>query len=983
MESTSSPPSKVANLVERFEDNYESYQDDNYKEEQVRVEFLNPFFEALGWDVQNKIGRPEPFKEVVHEDRVRIGGKPHAPDYSFRVGGERKFFVEAKKPSINIGKNTNPAFQLRRYAWSAQLPLSILTDFEEFAIYDTRVEPDKEDTARKARLAYIEFDSFTEEWDRIQSLFSKQAVQSGSLDEYLEEDKKGEDEVDESFLKEIEHWRESLAQEIFSQNEEIGERELNISVQRIIDRVVFPRICEDRGIEPYGKLKDITDDKDPYSSLESDFLDAEKRYNSGLFYFREDEGEGGNVDDITIGLDISKDVINSILNNLYYPESPFEFSVIPADILGKVYEKFLSRVISEDEEDISVEEKPEVKKSGGVYYTPRYVVNYISKEVISPLVNGRSWKEVQDLNILDPACGSGSFLIGAYQFLLDWHLRYYVNDDPGKHSRGRPPRIQKGMSGDWKLTLTEKKRILKDNIYGVDVDQKATEVCKLSLLLKMLEDESGDSIDNQIEIFKTKILPDLSDNIKCGNSLIENDYFDGLSMSAFSEDELYNINAFDWDVEFSRIMGNGGFDAVIGNPPYDVLEKERGKASWPHDALHEYVDRKKKYSPANEYKLNLFRFFAVRFLQLARISGRIGAIMPLSLLGDVSCRGARKHLIGSTRDLEVDCFPQKDNPDRRIFKEAKLSTAVYLGTVDSDSEDDSMIVRVYPADSFEDEYAEAEVSLDDLEVLDPKNAPVPLGSGEAWSVCRKVHRLSEVSRMDDVDDLNVRWGEINQTTYKEYIRSKDQQNWLELLKGAEVGQYLHRDTMSQGEEEWLAEDEFHADGNERSISRKRRIATQRITGVDEKLRLVATIIEPPYYFSDSTNSISLSDGSDYSLEYVLALVNSKLYQMRFRITSTNNNVGTNEIKSLPFREIDFEDEGDSERHDKLERLVSDLMDLSAKEASSSGQKSTILSRQKESRRQEIEEKVYDLYDLTNDEIRTVEDKWKSVRPRLT
>lgn len=981
MSTSDSPPSRVVNLVEQFKSNYESYQEAEYKESQVRIEFLNPLFEALGWDVQNKEGRPEPFKEVVHEGRVQIGGKPHAPDYSFRVGGERKFFVEAKKPSVNIKGDTNPAFQLRRYAWSAQLPLSILTDFEEFAVYDTRVEPDKKDTARKARLAYIEFDKLAEEWDRIQSLFSKQAVQNGSLDEYMEEEKRGEDKVDESFLKEIENWRRSLAEEIYSQNRNLGERELNISVQRIIDRVVFLRICEDRGIEPYEKLKDITLDEDPYSTLESEFLDAEKRYNSGLFYFRQEEGEGENIDEVTIGLDVSPDTVSKVVKNLYYPESPFEFSVIPADILGKVYEKFLSRVISEDGEEISVEEKPEVKKSGGVYYTPKYVVDYIVERSLTPLVEGKSWKEVQELSVLDPACGSGSFLIGAYQYLLDWHLQYYVNNDPGKHSRGRPPRIQKGVAGDWKLTLTEKKRILKDNIYGVDVDQKATEVCKLSLLLKMLEDESGESIDNQIEIFKTKILPDLSDNIKCGNSLIENDYFEGKSISAFSDDELYSINAFDWDIEFSKIMENGGFDAVIGNPPYDVLEKERGKASWPHDALHEYVDRKKDYSPANEFKLNLFRFFTVRFLQLARNEGQIGAIMPLSLLGDISCRSARKHLIGATRDLEVDCFPQKDNPKKRIFEEAKLSTAVYTGTADSTSEDDSMIVRVYPEDSFRDKHAEAAVNLNDLEVLDPKNAPVPLGSGEAWSVCRKVHRLSTVSRMDDVDDLNVRRGEVNQTTYKEYIRSDKQSGWLELLKGAEVGQYLHRDTMSQGEEEWFAEDEFHADGNQRPISRKRRIATQRITGVDEKLRLVATIIDPPYYFSDSTNSISLSDGSDYSLEYVLALVNSRLYQMRFRITSTNNNVGTNEIESLPFREIDFDDEEESEQHDELERLVSDLMDLRVEEASSSGQRATILSRQKESRRKAIEQKVYDLYDLTDQEIRTVKDKWKSVRPR--
>ena len=131
-------PSDIQRLIELFERNYKSYTAVKYNETQVRREFIDPFFEALGWDVSNKTGIAEQYKEVIHEDAIKVKGSTKAPDYCFRVGNERKFFVEAKKPSVNIKTDGSPAYQVRRYAWSAKLSLSILTDFDEFAVYDCR-----------------------------------------------------------------------------------------------------------------------------------------------------------------------------------------------------------------------------------------------------------------------------------------------------------------------------------------------------------------------------------------------------------------------------------------------------------------------------------------------------------------------------------------------------------------------------------------------------------------------------------------------------------------------------------------------------------------------------------------------------------------------------------------------------------------------------------------------------------------------------
>ncbi len=217
-------PARILDLVARFEQNLDAYKEGKYNETQVRREFIDPFFEELGWDIANKKVYAEAYKEVVHEDVVKVGGATKAPDYSFRIGGVCKFFLEAKKPSVNIREDTHPGYQLRRYAWSAKLPLSILTDFEEFAVYDCRVKPGKTDKASHSRVLYMKYSDYPEQWDDIAGKFSREVILKGSFDKYIasKKAKRGTAEVDTAFLEDIEQWRDQLAKNIKCGNSLIG-----------------------------------------------------------------------------------------------------------------------------------------------------------------------------------------------------------------------------------------------------------------------------------------------------------------------------------------------------------------------------------------------------------------------------------------------------------------------------------------------------------------------------------------------------------------------------------------------------------------------------------------------------------------------------------------------------------------------------------------------------------------------------------------
>ena len=315
-----------------------------------------------------------------------------------------------------------------------------------------------------------------------------------------------------------------------------------------------------------------------YKKLDSLFINANNKYNAGLFLPEEWLSK----------LIIEDKILINIINELYYPECPYEFSILPIEILGNIYEQFLGKTIKfrnvKEGHTAIIEEKPEVRKAGGVYYTPQYIVNYIVLNTVGEKIKDKKPEEIAKIKILDPACGSGSFLVGAYTYLLNYHIDFYSNEKNIKKAL-KEEKIYQISEKNYKLTIEEKQKILLNNIFGVDIDPQAVEVTKLSLYLKLLENESVESKDYLFKHSDTKLLPSLDKNIKCGNSLIGSDFYNDKNMSLFGNDDMRKVNVFDWEKEFKEVFTAeaaenaekkvGGFDVVIGNPPYvrsDTIE---------------------------------------------------------------------------------------------------------------------------------------------------------------------------------------------------------------------------------------------------------------------------------------------------------------------------------------------------------------------------------------------------------------------------
>ncbi|MGI6259885.1 MAG: Eco57I restriction-modification methylase domain-containing protein [Anaerolineaceae bacterium] len=951
-------PETIHNLVSRFRDSRELLNSAHYNETQLRIEFLNPLFIELGWDVYNERNIALQYRDVIHEDSLEIEGTTRAPDYAFCVGTSRKFFVEAKKPSARIVTNAEAAYQLRRYAWNAKLPLSILTDFEHFAVYDCRNRPDPKDSAATGRVLLYNFEEYLSHWDEIAKIFSKQAVWSGAFDKFADgtKGKRGTTEVDAEFLKEIEAWRDLLARNIalrnFRSSEELAnlpraERQLNYAVQATIDRLLFLRISEDREIEPPEQLLQISRQPDIYANLIKLFKHADQKYNSGLFHFSEEKSQTSAPDTFTPTLQIDDKVLRQIIESLYYP-CPYIFREIPVEILGQVYEQFLGKVIRLTPKGIAkVEEKPEVRKAGGVYYTPSYIVDYIVHNTLGPLLHpdqpssdlssrdpqGRgdlplqplanqtpdnqlesssqtpsrdclrpgcssqegelkgllaSWvlspgvglesnspingkekvngvgleehpskttlksgsfdlssrdpqgrgdlplqplanqtpdnqlesssqtpsseaqgggkgaacvlgsvsrsgsfdlssrdpqgrgdlplqplanqtpdnqlesssqtpsSEAQGggkgaacvlgsvprsgsfdlssrdpqgrgdlpfqpsanqtpdnqlelssqnpsseateavgrascplgialvnptstsltpdqalkLRVVDPACGSGSFLLGAYQYLLDWHLNYYLTHDPESHIRGKNPPIVATEGGEYRLTTEEKKRILTASIYGVDIDAQAVEVTKLSLLLKLLEGETG-----QLTLGFDRVLPDLGNNIRCGNSLIGWDYF--ASQLLPDEEEIIRVNPFDWQRSFPEVFAQGGFDAVIGNPPYGAdLEKAM---------LDNLVLKFESFKKVKDIYIG----FIEKGIDLIKPKGLLAFIIPSAWMGGPAYIDLRRFLL--QQEIKKLILLPFD-----VFKDAYVDTSIIVVKNITPQDKHSVLTYEYP-----------------------------------------------------------------------------------------------------------------------------------------------------------------------------------------------------------------------------------------------------------------------------------------------
>ena len=606
---------ELAQLVHRYASQRASYIQPSYREARLRSDFLNPLLRIFGWDLDNVKNLPQHLREVVEEDAIDVVEDDVVleknPDYTLLVGGQRKLFVEAKKPSVNIASSSSAAFQVRRYGWSTGLKVSVLTNFEALAIYRCQYQPGLSDETYVERYNIYNYDQYLDNFDELYDLLSRDAVYGGSIEAAFEEDQKaGTQPFDAYFLEQIEGWREDVAKALFEENENLSAEVLNYLVERLINRIIFLRICEARKLEVYEQLRGIT----TYEDLKTVFLEADRKYNSGLFDFAEDT--------LSLNVNLKPDVLVSIFRELYLPQSPYAFSVVEADVLGEIYELFLGReVVISAEGTVKVVEKPEVAALRGVVPTPSYITEEIVRRTLAPMVAGKAPIQLDTFRVCDCACGSGSFLLAAFAHLLNHYREWYIANGPETY----PEKIYQGVGNTWFLSLEEKQRILLNSIYGVDIDLQATEVARFSLLLKLIEDETPTAIDAYMRKNHVRALPNLESNIRRGNSLVDARFYEYEPTAELNEPLLEKVRPFDFEQEFPQVMQDGGFDAIVGNPPYIRIQN---MVQYSSEELAYYRSDLNPFTTATSSNIDKYYLFLERSLALLKMGGRLGYIVP-------------------------------------------------------------------------------------------------------------------------------------------------------------------------------------------------------------------------------------------------------------------------------------------------------------------------------------------------------------------
>ncbi len=931
-------PSNIKKLVEKFNENIESYKSSSYNETTVRQEFIDPLFIALGWDVNNEQDTAPQYRDVILEDSIKVGGKTKAPDYSFTLHGRRMFFVEAKKPSVNIAKDKNPAHQLRRYAWSAKLALSVLTDFEELAIYESKTRPSNKDNVSTGRVALYKYTDYVEKWDEIYNILSKEAVLKGSFDKYAKSTvKKGTSEVDDEFLKEIENWRLLLARNIAIRNEDLTVEDLNYAVQQTIDRIIFLRMAEDRGVEPYQRLFKILEKPNIYEEFGKLCIKADEKYNSGLFHFKEEKNISQPADTFTLKLKIDDGVFKEIIKNLYYPLSPYEFSVLSPEILGNVYEQFLGKIIRlTPSHKAKIEEKPEVKKAGGVYYTPQYIVDYIVENTLGKICKDKTPKQISKIRILDPACGSGSFLLGAYNYLLKWHLDYYSKLT--KHPKNT---IYQGKGGEYFLTIQKKKEILLNNIYGVDIDTQAVEVTKLSLLLKVLENENKDALEQQKKLIQERVLPYLGDNIKCGNSLIGTDI---LENNDLTQEEIKKINPFDWKEEFFNIVSNGGFDAVIGNPPYITPSLGRGQKTL-NQIQKDYLKKFDSY----EYKGSTYAIFIEIGKKILKKNGLLGYITPNTILTNYYFKNIRNLLLNFTKiSLLI-------NIKGRVFDKAETGGNLILIFEKNDHINDNYYFKYLNVLDPKSIFSSKLKSFNQNKIKELPDSKIILDK-DKLSLISKINKNSE-----HLEKYCNFYNGIKTGNNKKFLSSsKDTNKHIKVLRGRDIFRYFYKFNNNYV---LFDKEKLWSNYNEEKYNVPEKIVIRQTAD-----KIIGAYDNTQFFTLDSTHLILPKEG--INIKYILALINSELIRFYYSIIVPEKGRTFAEVKIINIKKIPIIINPDQEKI--IVKYVDKNIELTKKLYNTNNpHDKKLLETQIKTTDDNINNLIYKIYNLNNSEINII------------
>lgn len=612
--------------------------------------------------------------EEAHLQEIESSHK--RPDYLLCAKSKSLVFIDAKKIGLTIKDSKKSAFQIRSYGWSAGHPYAVITNFNEFAIYDCRYKPNKDQAADVARIFYCTFDKFVEQFDVLRRHIERDFVLSGeAFDFYLQGQRpSGTKKLDEDFSEHIREWRLKFANDIFSSKPTISIEGLSESTQLLIDRFIFCRVAEGLKIVEADTLLNLSKQSKPWSAIKGYFENQCKEQFAGFLF--------SNAEALR-GVGLSDKIIKEFVESLYYP-SPYRFDVITPVLLGNIYERYLGRKLEFKGKKVIDDFKEEYQKTKGAVYTPEYVVRSICEKTIEPLAKGLNVREIKDLKILDPSCGSGSFLLGVFDYIQSLMVSKFTANKLTEKERRLfwvNPR-----SGKVQLRINAKREIINTNIYGVDIDPQAVEVARLSLSLKALESASLEPIAlRELGLLDSLLIDGIGNNVKLGNSLVDSRIFafaDGLNDKTKKElkissglrqnlEVLKKLKVFDWDraENFKSILDSGGFDAVVGNPPY--IEIKHYKEHSP--VMHHYLSESEHFKSCGSGKTDISMPFIERSLNVLKPTGRLGFIIQTRFFKTKYGESARGMLSKSASLEQIFDFGSL-----RVFEDRTTYTSIVV-----------------------------------------------------------------------------------------------------------------------------------------------------------------------------------------------------------------------------------------------------------------------------------------------------------------
>jgi type I restriction-modification system DNA methylase subunit len=1013
---------RVHHLASVFKQNERQYLSPAYSEMQARIDFIDKFWIALGWDVNHETQTNPYEQEVKVERRVITSAGRKRADYAFLSPNFRDvlFYAEAKKPQTSVDTPDN-YFQTIRYGWNSQTPLSVLTDFEHLRILDCRYKPEI-DTVLHRAVKKFHYDEYADEkrFGEIYHLFSRESAIKGSLEKFASTLPKpsgkahqrtlfggGFQSIDESFLQELDEYREELARSFKNRNPHLNSEELTEVTQRTLDRLVFMRFLEDKLIEPDPLVENLGSK----GSVWGDFISTSQRLDAiynGIIFKKHAILDSPNfrVDERTFG---------GIRENLAHTNSPYDFNAIPIHILGSIYERFLGKVIVATDKRAHVEEKPEVRKAGGVYYTPQYIVTYIVENTVGKLIEGKMPEQISKLRFADIACGSGSFLLGVYDLLLRHHTAYY------NEAKNRARAIKAGCveheDGTLHLGLRQKKAILLNNIYGVDLDAQAVEVAQLSLFLKLLEDETTSTAKSHQLEFRETMLPSLDKNVIHGNALIGWDVLDG----QLFDDEQRNLFPLDFADKFKEPMRGGGFDAIVGNPPYIRIQTLQETTPLAVDYFESH------YESASKGNYDIYVVFVERALSLLNESGKLGYILPHKFFNAKYGESLRSHLSEGKHLSQIVHFG-----DQQIFKGATTYTCLLLlNKAASEKFEVSRVANLeewrkgnsvergeIPAskvtsDEWVFSFGQKSLLLDKLNQMPTKLEQVTSRIFQGIKTSAdKIYIVEELER--------------EARRVKIYSKEKEAEYWLEpdllhpLIKGGDSKRYLLSRTnrlilfpyerQEDGSVQLIQAAQFKTDYplTWAYLADNKRFLENRENGKMRGLRWYGYVypkaldvmplpkiftpdIAPHSAFSlDESGETFFTGGvaggygilalPEISREFLLGLLNSKLLEWFIHQTATQMRGGwysyeARFIRGLPIHTVEVSEKADRARHDKIVGLVEQMMQTKPQCMSArSDRDRTFYENKCAALDRQIDALVYELYGLTDEEIAIVEDE---------